>query len=931
MAAKGETNSVEMARTFHVLAAEYARIWPEKEPPSSLDDYYGLARKNGQAALCLSGGGIRSGAFGLGILQALSRARLLTGFHYLSTVSGGGYIGAWLQRWIYERGNDAGAVMAVLEKPVEPDEIRHLRENSNFITPRVGLESNDTWAAVAISVRNILLNWLLFVPLLMLIALTPNLFHDGIASIRDAALHSTAFLAAPLGIAMLAIGWATFATVRLLPSYRPNRVAAQPSGDLLLQRRIVLPLVLWAVAATHALAIERLGPLKEVALLPPPLGGHGLDLAIFTLAGLLGGLIAAALTLRDAQAETLACNWTVWLATFVFVTLWIALGAFLFSTLVYEELDTAWGPIVLTAAAPVWMLTGTLLGAIMFVGFRSMRGPSVLPDEDREWVARLSAVKLKWMLFWMVLAPSVLLINGIPGVKSEGGELSWPGLVTAITGVIAVAGGRSQQSGGVVRSAGNVVLRYLPLNAIVTVATLIFIAALLMIAGLVEAMAAGAIAEALPPLWTGLDPYVVAHLLIGALLIGSLFYFGSRISVNRFSLNGLYRNRLSRAFLGAARPVRDPDPFTGFDAGDNVRMNRLVPNVAGRGILYPVINVALNVTATENLAWQERKAEPFIFTPLYCGSGMLSDRLQRTGGRPGAYVDTALYASGEHDSAIGDTGGVTLATAMSLSGAAATPNMGYYSSPATSFLMTLFNVRLGAWLPNPARAATLGRTGMARAAPRNSIGAIWRELRGATDDRGRDIYLSDGGHFENLGLYEMVRRRCKYLLVSDAGADPKCALKDLGNAVRKVKIDFDVDIDFPRLRLAGREAAPPPADQQAWALGTVRYPDGGEGRILYLKPSFYGEGMPADVVAYARENTAFPHESTADQFFSESQFESYRRLGDHLLSRLLFGMALVRNEAKRDGPATMEEFFDAVAKIDADPDLMTPGRAPPAP
>ena len=117
------------------------------------------------------------------------------------------------------------------------------------------------------------------------------------------------------------------------------------------------------------------------------------------------------------------------------------------------------------------------------------------------------------------------------------------------------------------------------------------------------------------------------------------------------------------------------------------------------------------------------------------------------------------------------------------------------------------------------------------------------------------------------------------------------------------------------------------ACQTAWALGRVRYPEGGEpGRILYLKPGFFGEGLPADVIAYARGSEAFPHESTTDQFFSESQFESYRRLGDHFLTQLLLTMAVIRNAGGREGVATLAEFFDAVAEIDEDPAMLQPER-----
>ena len=358
--------------------------------------------------------------------------------------------------------------------------------------------------------------------------------------------------------------------------------------------------------------------------------------------------------------------------------------------------------------------------------------------------------------------------------------------------------------------------------------------------------------------------------------------FSLRIQVNRFSLNGFYRNRLDRAFLGAARKNRKASPFTGFSSQDNVRMNLLKPVAGGKAVLYPVINVALNVTQSENLAWQERKAEPFIFSPCYSGSGMLIPEVPLGGTeRVGAYIPSDVYGGSEPDFGMRGSG-VSLATAMSISGAAASPNMGYHSSPATAFLMTLFNVRLGAWLPNPARAKTLGND-VGLSGPGRSLRPILYELAGATNDQGKEIYLSDGGHFENLGLYEMIRRRCRFIVVSDAGADPECSFEDLGNAVRKVKIDLGIDIDFEELRISSRTK--PVRPQFAWALGKIAYPEG-EGHLLYIKPSFFGDHVPVDIRSYASRSATFPHETTADQFFSESQFESYRHLGLVLTSEL---------------------------------------------
>ena len=292
-------------------------------------------------------------------------------------------------------------------------------------------------------------------------------------------------------------------------------------------------------------------------------------------------------------------------------------------------------------------------------------------------------------------------------------------------------------------------------------------------------------------------------------------------------------------------------------------MHTLKPPAAKRRVLYPVVNVALNVTASDKLAWQERKAEPFIFSPLYSGSAMLRREQDQGEERRGAYVSSQIYGGNEPDFAM-EGRGLSLATAMSISGAAASPNMGYHSSAATAFLMTLFNVRLGAWMPNPGRCDTL-KQDIARSDPKNSLRAMLRELGGMSDDRGLDIYLSDGGHFENLGLYEMIRRRCRYIVLSDAGADPDRRFEALGNAVRKIKIDLGIDIHFEELRISSRTR--PIHPQYAWALGEILYPEG-KGHLLYVKPSLFGD-LPVDVHSYAEASATFPHETTADQFFSE--------------------------------------------------------------
>jgi hypothetical protein len=281
-----------------------------------------------------------------------------------------------------------------------------------------------------------------------------------------------------------------------------------------------------------------------------------------------------------------------------------------------------------------------------------------------------------------------------------------------------------------------------------------------------------------------------------------------------------------------------------------------------------VVNVALNLVGGKKLAWQQRKAESFTFSPLHCGSARVG------------YRASEVYALGGYR-----RNAISLGTAVAISGAAASPNMGYHSSPAITFLMTFFNARLGWWLGNPgvAGARTFGQ-----AQPHLAVGPLISEALGLTDDRNPYVYLSDGGHFENLGLYEMVLRRCRHILVVDAGQDHECRFEDLGNALRKIRIDLGIRIQLTKVPIW--DQVPEGETGRYCAVGTILYSEVDDtevdGLLLYLKPAVYDCGEPQDVLHYKKLNKLFPHESTGDQWFSEQQFESYRALGLHVVDAI---------------------------------------------
>jgi hypothetical protein len=343
-------------------------------------------------------------------------------------------------------------------------------------------------------------------------------------------------------------------------------------------------------------------------------------------------------------------------------------------------------------------------------------------------------------------------------------------------------------------------------------------------------------------------------------------------------MHATYRDRLIRCFLGAARGnggsdtgsnLRKPDWFTGFDPNDNMQFRDLavdepVADPEKRAPLH-IVNIAVNLVSDKVLGWQQRKAASFTASALHAGSDILGYR--------------SMNVYGGHN-------GMSLGTAIAISGAAASPNMGYHSSPIVTLILALFNVRLGWWLGNPRRSrrTVFGRPIYQCDGPALAVVPLIAECFGLTNKRADFIYLTDGGHFENLGLYEMVRRRCRLIVVSDAGCDADYAFADLGNAIRKIRIDLGVDVEMQAMYQVPRDDKYVPGiDRNGFycGIGTIKYPRGDAGTLIYIKPGLYG-GEPQDVLNYASENKLFPHEPTSDQWFSESQFESYRRLGEYV-------------------------------------------------
>ena len=836
-------------------------------PDEHLHHVYAAIHENtpARSALCISGGGIRSATFGLGVLQGLARRNLLHQFDYLSTVSGGGYIGSWLTAWIHRHPDGPQGVSADLSRETHPKNERHetapvewLRAYSNYLSPRLGLMSADSWTLVGTYLRNLLLNWLVLIPFLLALLGLPYFYRalldhpapDGVAG----ALVVMSTLALLGNLVYLHLCRPSLASLRREPvwqGFETQRTFLFVCLTPLLFAAACLTL-LWSWYRTQGQALADLH-----------FGGVS---GAVTFAGVAAAMHAGAWLIA---ALKLRRPWNDWWRLGEFLS--ILFSGFLGGGLLWGGLSnveaytgTLYRDWYAVAAVPGF-LSIFLLSATLFIGI----GSRFTGDGDREWWGRAGS--------WVLIA-SVAWI-GLNGIALFGPELwqlssAWLASLGGFTGAMTLLLGFSSKTGAKQTGAETVWWKAL--------GTHIY---LLLLAPLTVVLLFVQLAR-LDHLLLEKAPW---HLVMG--IVSGLFLFSVVLSfvinVNKFSLHSMYRNRLIRAYLGASRgAARTPNPFTGFDPADNLPMADLATPSKPAQKPFHVINIALNLVHGDNLAWQQRKAQSFTVSPLHCGSA--ANQL--------GYRRAAEYGL---NPAVKQP--ITIGTALAISGAAASPNMGYHSSPAITFLLTLFNVRLGWWLGNPGLA---GQATYHRASPVFAFGPMLAEAFGLTDEQKRYVYLSDGGHFENLGLYEMVLRRCRYILVSDAGCDEKIEFQDLSNAIRKIRIDLgiDIDINVEPLRPSGQRRA-----EMHYAIGTIQYsrvdPGAPDGILVYLKPSLSGD-EPVDVLGYAARHEQFPHEPTSDQFFDESQFESYRRLGEHVATEVFSSLDA--------DPATLAGVFDAL-------------------
>jgi hypothetical protein len=739
--------------------------------------------------LALSGGGVRSATFNLGLLQGLAPLGLLRNLDYLATVSGGGYIGGFWTAW--RRGNGGGPDFPTEEDPTtaasrkssEPAPIHRLRQFGNFLNPRLGLFNFDTGRIVAA----------------VFAAMIPTL------------------LTAAALIALVTMAWLALATVVLtppawLPAFGAALVGLTPEFS-----RSVLALVV--VSAAILLLAEMSWRRKEKS-------SHSREyIAISTFAVAVSAAIWFLQTRWPAPALPARSP----------LLLWSDVNA----------------PRLLIWPVIAWTSAAVALAFVRFVVSSFARSRDALQSAIDRVLSRLLFASVVWLVLaslWIVARQVVGDTSVWPEVFGAAGTA---GLAMALTRLQSIFARQPN------KPAGSKLMAFLRPR-------------------LPQLFSYGFVA-----LFSVLVMATVAGL---ATQLGALFVLGGAVAIslvtllffepNDVGLHAFYRARLGRAFLGAANAQYSDDVVTEPQPNDDFLMTECPQERP----LHLVCCAANDLASNRQFLHLHRGAASAVFSRV--GFSVGND--WRTWPRDGQQVTT-----------MGD--------AITASAAAFNSQMGAWSvklGPAAVFTLSALNLRLGMWWPHPRTRAGFR---LMRGLP------FYKEMLGITSAGGNDIHLSDGGHFENMALYELIRRHCRYIIASDCGADPDVAFDDLGNLVRRVREDFGVEIsiDLTPLRPVDGRA------RQPMVAGDIQYPDGDTGILLLFKPTLIGS-EPADVLQYSRRNKAFPHESTGDQFYDEAQWESYRRLGLHAaasafrflsaqtpVSRAMMGPAALRMESAR--------------------------------
>ena len=748
----------------HVFPTEIveirARRQAEQLPPGQLSDR--PTPENDLVGLAISGGGVRSASIALGVVQALSRRGVLRRVDYLSTVSGGGFLGSCISAMLHRPYGGTSAQDFPLNHipgSGEPPALAHVRSYCAYLAPEGFV---DTIRIPALLVRGVLINVFTAVPFLLLAVGATDFFYQ---NAPQAGIYLSVFAFTGMGVFM------AFSL-----SY--------PVIGRLLQRSLV-----WSHRNlfTQMLAVSFFGALALFASIP-----------------LVGLVWLSVVTSWTSFTTHLADRVGVLMLDLESPVPWVAMGAIvLITAAVLKTVQPFREAMAKAAIYPVGLVGPALLfGAFLLMCVTTIQSPFV----DGHFAESLDSVAAD---------PTQELDSDlIQELEDRGLQLGpRPNVAKAVDGY--VISGQIPIEGTQDFRAGDV-------------------ASLRM-------MGTG---------WLHVSSTALVHTRqygVGGVLVFGIFVLLLFYDVNVTSLHGFYRDRLSKAWLIAPNPNGGPPQHV-----DQLRLSQL--REPGSRAPYHLIHAAVNTTERD-LRLHGRSADFFLFSKHWIG------------GQLAGWCSTGVMERRDP--------GLDLGTAMAISGAAAAPQMGDATIRPLAILMAMLNVRMAYWLPNPGLAQDASwftRLMMWRGA---SPGYLLYEALGTANSKSSHILVSDGGHIENLGIYALLSRRCKFIMAVDGEEDGGRYCASLLQVIRYARVDMgiDIEIDLSPIRLNDQGYS-----TRSWAVGVIHYADGHQGTLVYMKSTLTGDES-AEVMNFKRRFPSFPHDSTADQFFDSERFEMYRLLG----------------------------------------------------
>jgi hypothetical protein len=898
----------------------------------------------------LSGGGIRSATFCLGVFQAFGKLGLLKKIDYTSSVSGGGYFTSFYGRlFTRENGKDANGKdvegvndLVDLAAILAPDETHPadgpasawkrgvfgwLRENGRYLAPH---GAGDLLFDLTVVVRNWLSLQVVLAMFILMLFLAAQLLRAGIQQFDIGEYYqnlyaylpgSDHFWWSPYTVVALALfvllaiplGWAYW----LVASGR----SSQPE-----------PYAWWApilfVAAAGALLI-----LWLTGMISRPANGYivvtgvaGL-IPLFTLAFALAALAGMAKASTDDYDKAAG-----WLSQILKDVLTVGLGI-----LAFALVDSVGQQAYLNRFS--WGWVGPVLGF----------GPAVVLAPFVKWIAanltgrtKTKHVSLPLGLLAglgaaVIILPVLVLLDGLShAVAYEFRQPIAPaGAIYEPTSTLKchIEGSDWKLTGECTQSSVGKPDRTSP-----------------RVASRMQ--------------WRPILAVFVA------LLVLSSFAGRMRGFLNISTLLYLYGSRLVRAYLGASNPERLQGRWQGVTEvvdGDDMKQEEYwSPQPAekyAKGAPLHLVNVTINETygGRSQVEQRDRKGRGMAIGPAGISAGVRHHVVFNRNPQPAAgappsdtpniYKDVTIFPPAgtetvrafEYPDNIYRGQLLHLGSWTGISGAAASTGLGHLTSLGLSLITGFFNVRLGYWWDSgvsfahrkaPSRNEKLSKKigrlfQFVFPVQRQLLNELLARFPGTSEQY---WYLTDGGHFENMGGYELIRRRLALIVIIDAEGDPDYTFPGLAGLIQKARLDFGAEIKFlngeqlddrlgkyhtmrqyfgtldqlrrgtwteepvddPDTAKSRLSLKPPDRDSFSLAhaaLAKIRYAkldnevEPPPAWMIVIKPTLTGD-EPADLLHYHGEHPTFPHESTADQFFDEAQWESCRKLGEHIATQL---------------------------------------------